>query len=530
MHITKVIVENYRTLKKSTVYLNEHLNIIVGDNECGKSTLLEAINIALTGQLNGRPLISELHPYLFNSEIVAEYIASLSTAKPLLPPEISIELYFKDDPSLTALKGINNSLSENVPGVRLKLVFDNDYAPEYAVYTDQMSEVRSMPVEYYKIEWRSFCGNPVTARSIPTKSSFIDASIVRNTSSANRYVVDIVKDVLTPKQLAGLSLSYRKMKNTFLKDETVGEVNTGLAKLKGKISGKEISVSLDNSARGNWETGIMPHLNDIPITLVGKGEQNSVKIRLAMNSAAKSHIFLLEEPENHLSFTNLNVLIDTISEAYKTRQIIVTTHSSFVVNKLGVENVILFRNGIAGRLSDLTKPTFSYFMKLPGHDTLRLILSRRAILVEGPSDELIVQRAYFMKHGRMPLGDGVDVITVNSLAFPRFLEIAALLKVKTSVITDNDGDLAALKAKYEKFDGVGDISICYDADLAYQTLEPQLFKKNGLEKMNKILGTTHATKDELLAFMSKNKTECALRFFDTAETWEAPEYIADAVQ
>ncbi|MGO7230857.1 ATP-dependent endonuclease, partial [Rhizobium ruizarguesonis] len=92
-----------------------------------------------------------------------------------------------------------------------------------------------------------------------------------NTSSANRYVVDIVKDVLSAKQLAGLSLSYRKMKNAFLKDETVGDVNVGLSKLKGKISGKEISVSLDNSARGNWETGIMPHLNDIPITLVGKG-------------------------------------------------------------------------------------------------------------------------------------------------------------------------------------------------------------------------------------------------------------------
>lgn len=530
MHITKVIVENYRTLKKTTVPLNEHLNIIVGDNECGKSTLLEAINLALTGQLNGWPLVSEMHPYLFNSETVASYIASLGTAKPLLPPEISIELHFKDDPTLTALKGINNSLHEDVPGVRLRLVFDNDYAPEYAVYAAQMNEVRSMPVEYYKIEWRSFCGNPVTARSIPTKSSFIDASVVRNTSSANRYVVDIVKDVLTPKQLAGLSLSYRKMKNSFLEDKTVGDVNAGLAKLKGKISGKEISVSLDNSARGNWETGIMPHLNDIPITLVGKGEQNSVKIRLAMNSAAKSHIFLLEEPENHLSFSNLNILIDTISEAYKTRQIIVTTHSSFVVNKLGVEAVILFRNGGAGRLSDLTEPTFGYFMKLPGHDTLRLILSHRAILVEGPSDELIVQKAYFKKHERMPLGDGIDVITVNSLAFARFLEIAQLLGIKTTVVTDNDGDLASIATKFDKFKSVDGITICYDANTAYKTLEPQLVKVNGLAKVNSILGTSYATEALLLNFMAKNKTECALRFFDTSLDWTVPEYITNAVQ
>jgi predicted ATP-dependent endonuclease of OLD family len=35
--------------------------------------------------------------------------------------------------------------------------------------------------------------------------------------------------------------------------------------------------------------------------------------------------------------------------------------------------------------------------KLPGYDTLRLILCNKAILVEGPSDELIVQKAYFVR-------------------------------------------------------------------------------------------------------------------------------------
>jgi predicted ATP-dependent endonuclease of OLD family len=47
MHITKVIIKNYRCLKDTTVDLNPHLNILVGDNECGKSTFLEAVNLAL---------------------------------------------------------------------------------------------------------------------------------------------------------------------------------------------------------------------------------------------------------------------------------------------------------------------------------------------------------------------------------------------------------------------------------------------------------------------------------------------------
>ena len=62
-------------------------------------------------------------------------------------------------------------------------------------------------------------------------------------------------------------------------------------------------------------------------------------------------------------------------------------------------------------------------MKLPGYDTLRLILSSKTILVEGPSDELIVQKAYQKKYGKMPLADGVDVIAVGHLLLKGFLRL-----------------------------------------------------------------------------------------------------------
>ena len=78
MYITKVVVKNYRCLSDSTVELNKHLNIIVGNNECGKSTLLEAIHLALSGYLKGRPIQGELHPFLFNADAVAHYIKQRS--------------------------------------------------------------------------------------------------------------------------------------------------------------------------------------------------------------------------------------------------------------------------------------------------------------------------------------------------------------------------------------------------------------------------------------------------------------------
>jgi energy-coupling factor transporter ATP-binding protein EcfA2 len=102
MHITKVVIKNYRCLQDTTVDLNAHLNIIVGNNECGKSTFLEAVNLALSGLLNGRSIHTELHTHLFNADITSEYIQSLKAA-PKAPPSVLIELYLDDADALARL-------------------------------------------------------------------------------------------------------------------------------------------------------------------------------------------------------------------------------------------------------------------------------------------------------------------------------------------------------------------------------------------------------------------------------------------
>lgn len=529
MHISKVVIRNYRCLRDCTTPLNDKLNIIVGNNECGKSTLLEAIHLTLSGQLNGRPLATELHPHLFNQTAVRNYIEALQGGKVAPPPAILIELYFSDIPALAACKGTNNSLKENVPGVKLLIEFNEEYNAEYASYVADPKIIRSVPIEYYAIRWRNFADSDITARSIPIKPSLIDASTIRNNAAASRYIVDIMKDSLNRKEQVDLALSYRLMRDRFLDEAKVAAINAALAAKKGSISSKTLSVSLDTSSRTNWEAGVMPQLDEIPMTLVGKGEQNSVKVKLALETSAESHLVLIEEAENHLSHSNLNALIEHISAKRGDRQLIITTHSSFVLNKLGIDSVLLFGRAANATLKQLTKDTQDYFLKLPGHDTLRLILAHRAILVEGPSDELIVQAAFKKKHGKMPLEAGVDVITVGALAFKRFLEIATLLDLRVDVVTDNDGDLDALKKKYLGYLEKDRIKVRYDDDVNFKTLEPQLLKWNGRATVNGILGKNYAADADLLAYMKANKTEVALRFFETDEAWVVPGYIEAAL-
>mgnify|MGYP006357355011 CR=1 FL=1 len=95
MRIQKVKISNFKCYKDTfELVLNERLNIIVGNNESGKSTIIDAINLSLSGWFKGRYVFNELTQYLFNKESVDEYLNSLKNGTPLPLPNIAIELFF----------------------------------------------------------------------------------------------------------------------------------------------------------------------------------------------------------------------------------------------------------------------------------------------------------------------------------------------------------------------------------------------------------------------------------------------------
>lgn len=239
---------------------------------------------------------------------------------------------------------------------------------------------------------------------------------------------------------------------------------------------------------------------------------------------------MLEEPENHLSHTKLNEFVYSITSNHDNKQIIISTHSSFVANKLGLENLLLLNNWKISRLNDLPEDTFKFFKKLPGFETLRLVLSKKTILVEGPSDELIVQKAYQDKYKKLPIEDGIDVISVK-LTFKRFLEIARKINKSVAVVTDNDGKYAeTITKKYENYNDIGFISIFADNRDILNTLEPQFVdaNKNQLETLCNIIGldfSEYDTKEKISEYMQKNKTDWALSVFESETKLNYPDYI-----
>ena len=70
------------------------------------------------------------------------------------------------------------------------------------------------------------------------------------------------------------------------------------------------------------------------------------------------------------------------------------------------------------KFSELSGDTYNFFKKVAGYDTLRMILCKKAILCEGDSDELVIQKAYMqLNDGRLPIEDGIEVISVGGIIF-----------------------------------------------------------------------------------------------------------------
>lgn len=544
--IDMIKIKNFKCFNGDfTLELNGGINIVVGQNDAGKSTVLEAIHLVLTGVFRGRYLRNNLTQYLFNREVVSDYLNNVNNDEPSKLPEILIEAYFKEEYPLLEgdLYSEKNAFS-TAQGIAIKIEFDEEYKEEYEELV-RSNELKSLPIEYYKVNWYSFARKQLTSRSVPIKSVLIDVGFGKFHNGSDIYISRIVQNTLDTHEKNKVAQAYRQIKDIFSQDESIKAVNDKIMSTS-KLSDKKIELSVDLGTNSTWEGSLITQLDDIPFDFVGKGEQAIIKTDLALSNkkSEDAAVILLEEPESHISHSRLNQMLGNVKNNYGNKQIVISTHSSFVSNKLGLDNLILINNKKTTTFKNLESK--EYFEKISGYDTLRLILSEKAILVEGDSDELVIQRAYMdSNEGKLPIEDGIEVISVGT-SFLRFLEIAEHLDISVTVVTDNDGDLEAINKKYENYLGDNkkdNIEICFDNKVYsgelkigsnnrpynYNTLEPLLLNANSLEKLNKVFETTYKSEDKLRLYMRNNKTECALKIFKSEIKITYPDYIKRAI-
>lgn len=531
MIFNKLIIHNFKQFQNLQIELNQDVNMIVGENETGKTTILEALALVITGKFWGRKFDSFLSNEIFNYTVVNRYLSSLTEEKPISPPEILIEVYAEDEDSCADMKGMNNSLMENAPGIGYKIYFNPELMESYQEALEQ-NNIKDMPLEFYRYEWKSFAGEVITTYNNPITASIIDTSQV-NDNIIGAYISQEIKENLSDSDIRSLATTYRSLRNDFSSLDPIQKLNSQLAD-RTTFTSRLVEVSLNSINTLEWQKDLSLKIDSISFQYSGRGAQNILKtgLALAKRPQRKTSILLIEEPENNLSYTNMAKLVSEIIDKNKDRQIFIATHSSFIVNKLGLDKIILLYNKAQTSLKKLPHDTIEYFKKLPGYDTLRLALAEKVILVEGPTDELIIQAAYLKAYDCLPIADGIDIISVRSLAFKRFCDMAMLLNKPIVLVTDNDGDIQGnINKKYKAYDK-SIVILAYEKNQSFNTLEPSFLNANvdRIAELSKLITGEEKTCADLLNFMIKNKTEWALRVFDHPKSVNYPEYINDAIQ
>lgn len=523
--ISKIKLKNYKKYDEAEFCFNAGRNILIGDNNSGKSSLLQAISLVLNGSYSQIENIGLVN--LFNSDSV-ELFCKLPVQERDIEklPELYIELYFdsthekiKDESNLY---GKNNSEEKWDFGIRLLAKPNLEECENILLALSEESV--TFPYEYYSVDFQSFSGSGYNSYSKPHrfKYHYLDTSLVDTKKEIDKHISMIYRKSVSRNNQAKINHSFRQMSDEFIRDMVSKDILQ---------QDEEYELLINNNNSTPFKDKATVKSRGVDIKNFGQGEKVLLSV-CNMYSAIDENVgvILIEEPENHLSFLKMHTLLDYIQGDDNT-QLFVSTHSNMIASRLGLNNCTILHGKQQTTLDNLDKETVKFFNKTSNQNILNFILSKRAILVEGDSEYILLEKMYEIVNGSSLHQDDVLIISVNGLSFKRYLEVAKELGKKVAVITDNDGDYQKnVLEKYQEYEDYGEIEIFSEDDNNIRTFEVSLFKQN-----QNWIGSKRITRSsDIQEWMLNNKSESAIRILekleDNIEDFQVPDYIRQAVE
>ncbi len=514
--IRKIKLVNFKRFKNYVIEPNDRVNILVGDNEVGKSSVLEAIDLVASG--SSRQVESIGLDRLFNIDAVKEFSSGDRTFDNL--PTLRIELYLnlvRPDP---LMNGKNNTDKQKCDGVRLVCAPNLDY---YAEITEALATNPDyFPFDYYLIRFSTFADEGYTGYKKKLHVAMIDSANMNSEHATNDFVrrMYLQYTETDKKERAQHKSDYRLLRNKFRADS--------LCALNKRVpEDSNYAFGLKSGSAMELENDLMIYENEIGIDSKGTGRQVFVKTEFALERSGENvDVVLIEEPENHLSPVNLRKLIQRVAET-QNGQIFVTTHNSLISTRLELQNLLIMHANGEDKptaLKDLSDETAKYFLKAPPASIVEFALAQKMLLVEGPSEYMLLERFYQSIVGHSPEKDEVHIINIRGLSFLRYLEIAKLTRGKVGVITDNDKDFQKnCIDKYSDYSDESNIRIFFDRDNTNRTFEIVLYNDN-TDLCNKLFG------EDAQHYMLSNKTETAYKLLSQEQPITVPDYMKRAIE
>jgi len=514
-YIQEIHLRNFKSFReKRLASLKKGINILIGDNDTGKSSILLAIELVLSCNTNRVESIGL--DKLLNRHAVEEFLDRENREVTDLPT-LEIDIYL-NELGRAEYEGEQNIDHRNTCGIHLRCIPNVELLEEIEEVIRQTAP--AFPYEYYCVEIATFAGMPLSPYKKTVSSLSIDNTKISNDYATKAHIHSVYRSHTSPVEQNQLKYKYRDAKKSFSHAE-FADVNERME--------QGYSFTLKSDSKANLETDLGIERDGIDLDSWGVGSQCFIRAKFALSTMAAVDVVCLEEPENHLSQHNMRKLIDEICAASQS-QVFVTTHSSLITSRLDLRNALLFgdKDQDPISLADLEEETAEYFMRAPTSSVLEYAMSSRVVLVEGDAEFVLFPALYERATNSTLENDRVNVISVGGLSAPRFLAIGNFLNIKTAVLTDNDKNVEKCNERYQDHLSVN-VALFTDNDESRHTFEVCLYQDNEAICEN-AFGEGRRTLS-VQEFMLKNKSKVAYELArEHATDINVPEYIMASAQ
>lgn len=488
MYIKTLSVENFRTFKnRMTVKFNDGLNVMVGHNNAGKTTIIRALEILFNSKRSRNMNIDDFSKKTTIKELQAS------------PPTITINAILKEslnEPNYSEdLVVVASWLTKLQSRYEASITYEY-YLPETETdnYYEAINEIKSdNPNEYWneiehnflqKYKSRLLVGPPENQTLVDSedidKFDFqyltairdVERDLYTGKNTLLKEVIDFFIDydiksdtTLTDKEKTSIINGKKKMfsqnADELLKSlhermeegkshmlRYVQNTGAGFSEMKPTFEGSISDTELYSALRliVQDETGItLPAINNglgynnlIYISLLlAKMQKDTSDEYLGSNSKVYS-ILAIEEPEAHLHPHMQYKFLKFLKENRKrqVRQVFITTHSPNITAAVDLEDIIVLYNdvnkklnvGYPGKVFDEKDSedlkSKKYIKRFLDVTKADLFFAQSIVLVEGLAEQLLVPEfAKSLNPEKDLVENHTSVINIGGRYFDHFLKI-----------------------------------------------------------------------------------------------------------
>ena len=449
-------IKNFRSLKDFQMEFNSGLNVIIGENDAGKTSLIDSLKIIFGlkkidindfNQL-AEPVIIELEEKDFYYYLESKIVENI------------LENTFQLKPSEEKIAEIKSKLEEIGEEEREQLkeycsIFNVSYRS-----TTKIETIKSNLTEALE------SGEYITVKNINYPISFLGSREFENINSffENTFFKELKEEIwnikINDKTLNQHIADYiEEYKNEQLTNQDANELNAQLKEFLPDF--KEINPIINPTAKLNLDINveILNNANqEIMIEKMGDGTNRRTTMAIFKHKKDKKDlVYVFDEIETHLHIKAQLDILKLLKDLSKQgKQIIITTHSPFLINQVNLNEI---------KLMSLDAETGSRVISLDSSDesqmaltnlginNIDLFFTNKLLIVEGESEEYFVPVMYEKIYGYPISQNFIKIVKADGIKdIPNFIRIIKKSFAKTNifVLMDNDADIFT-KEKIDRF-------------------------------------------------------------------------------